>query len=252
VIGQPAGGFTLAELMVSMSIGSFLLLIVLAVVGAGGDGYDAATQRVDANVEARAGLTTLADDIASMLYDENFVVSELNGSWSGSELSFLTLKPRTAQDSSQAAGDLCFVHYYTAVTQQLEGETGPFTRKLYRRLVSSAEVISTLKGGGDYTTPVRDPKRREDEAIAFNVVQFLVKPMVEQDGGEAEEWQEGDEAPDYIEVTLRVTDSRTAALLPDEADWESGSGLAEGLLGSEADPEAGKNLRTYEVVIPVL
>jgi prepilin-type N-terminal cleavage/methylation domain-containing protein len=249
---RSARGFTLAELMVSMSIGTIILLVVLSVVASGGDGYDTATRRVDANVEARSALTALADDSASLRVDGNLVLEDLNGAWAGSEISFLTLKPRSAQDSSEASGDLCFVHYYTAVTQQLEGNTGPFSRKLYRRLVSSGPVMKTLKDGGDFTSPNKDPKRREDEAIAFNVVQFLVKAMVELEDGTLEEWNRLDNEPDFLDVTLRVTDNKTAALLSAAGDWESGSGLAEQMLGSEADPESGKRLRTYHIVIPVL
>lgn len=251
IVGR-SGGFTLAELMVSMTIGSVLLLVVLAVVQSGGDGYSTATQRVDANVEARAALTTLADDLSSVKFDDNFVLKEVVGSWSGSELSFLTLKPPTAQDRSLALGDLCFVHYYTAVTRQLEGTTGPYSRKLYRRLVSSRAVMDVLRNGGNFETPVVDPNRPEDEAVAFNVVQFLVTGKVEADDGTVVDWTKGNGEPDFVEVTLRVTDNKTAALFTEQGDWEATSDLARRMLGTEADPESGQRLRTYHVEVPVL
>lgn len=244
-------GFTLTELLVAMSIGSVLLLTVLAVVRSGGEGYEVATRRVDANVEARAAMTTLAGDLSSLRFGENFVLRELDGAWRGSELSFLTLKPRSSQDSAEAAGDLCFVHYYAAVTRPLEGETGPFSRKLYRRLVSSRSVMDTLRGGGDFRDPVRDPARPEDEAVAFNVVQFRVEAKIEDEAGGVRDWQEGEGKPDFLEVLLRVTDNRTAGLLEEESDWEFGSGLAGRLLGREDNPDSGQRLRTYRVVVPV-
>lgn len=246
------GGFTLAELMVSMSIGSVLLLVILAVVQSGGDGYEKATQRVDANVEARAALTTLADDLSSVRFDGNFVLKDVVGAWSGSELSFLTLKPRTAQDSSLASGDLCFVHYYTAVTRQLEGTSGPYSRKLYRRLVSSRTVMDALKNGGDFEAPDTDPTRAEDEAVAFNVVQFLVKAKLETEEGEVIDWKRLDDEPDFLEITLRVTDNRTAALFPEQGDWDASHELARRMLGSEAEPETGQRLRNYYVEVPIL
>ena len=89
-------------------------------MAAGGDGYGMANRRVNANVEARAALTTLTDDVAGVLFDDNFVMKRGDEAWPSDELSFLSLKPRGAQDSSKASGDLCFVHYYTAVTQPLE------------------------------------------------------------------------------------------------------------------------------------
>lgn len=249
--GGLGAGFTLTELIVAMGIGMVLLLIILGVLRVGGDGYDAATRRIDSNVEARAALAALTDDAGSLQFDENFQIREESGPWTSSELSFMTFKPRSAQDSKLASGDLCFAHYYTAVTRQLEGESGPYSRKLYRRLVSSGAVMDQLQEGGDFRDPVKDPERVEDEAVAFNVVQFLVKAMVRGSGGGLSEWDGEFGVPDYLEVTLRVTDNRTAALLPGVADWSEGSELAGRLLGSESDPEAGKRLQTYYVVIPV-
>lgn len=249
--GKRAGGFTLAELIVSMGMAVTLMLVVVAVMAAGSDGYGQAHRRVNANVEARAALTTLADDVAGMLFDENFVRKTGDGTWPSGELSFLALKPRGAQDGAKASGDLCFVHYYTAVTQRLEENRGPYSRKLYRRLVSSADVMEVLRDGGDFESPTVDPARDEDEPVAFNVVQFEVTPKLLQTGGSARAWQDGDERPDVIEVILRVTDNETARLLKDEGDWDGSGALARRLLGEGSESDAGKRLRTFSVTIPV-
>ena len=76
-----AGGFTLAELMVSMGMAVTLMLVVVAVLGAGSEGYGQANRRVNANVEARAALTTMTGDLAGLLFDDNFVVKTGDGTW---------------------------------------------------------------------------------------------------------------------------------------------------------------------------
>lgn len=246
-----AGGFTLAELMVSMGMAVTLMLVVVAVMGAGSDGFGQANRRVNANVEARAALTTMTDDVAGMLFDDNFVVKTGDGTWPSGELSFLALKPRGAQDGSKASGDLCFIHYYTAVTQPLEEERGPFSRKLYRRLVSSADVMDVLRSGGDFESPAADPARIEDEPVAFNVVQFEVMPKLLETGGEAKVWQEGDGQPDFIDVVLRVTDNATAGTLRAESDWDGSGPLAKRLLGDGSENDPGKRVQTFSVTIPM-
>lgn len=244
-----AAGFTLLEVIVSTGIGVVVLGIVLTVLQVGGDGYGQAVRRIDANVEARAALRTLADDLAVSRYDDNFGVRTPEGQWPSNEVWFLALQPRAAQEPSKASGDLCFVYYYTEVTQPLEGDRGPFTRKLYRRLVSSAEVMERLKQDEDFDMPSPDPRAVEDEAVAFNVVQFLAEPLIRTAGGEDQAWKKGEQAPDLVRITLRVTDNETAALMKDRGDWEGGSELVDRLLGS-GEGESGKRLRTFQMTVP--
>ncbi len=246
-----AAGFTLTELIVAMGMAVTVMLVVVSVMAAGSDGYGMANRRVNANVEARAALTTLTDDVAGMLFDGNFVLKTGDGEWPSGELSFLALKPRSAQDGAKASGDLCFVHYYTAVTRQLEEDRGPFSRKLYRRLVSSADVMDALRNGKDFESPVVDPTRDEDEPVAFNVVQFELKPKSYHAGGLVKDWKKGEGQPDFLEVVLRVTDNETAGLLRNEDDWDGSGALARRLLGEGGENEDGKRLRSFSVTIPV-
>ena len=64
-------------------------------------------------------------------------------------------------------------------------------------------------------------------------------------------WKKGDGRPDYLEVSLRVTDNETAGLLTAQTDWEGGGGVAERLLGSAIGNEDGKRVRTFHVVVPI-
>ncbi len=100
--GTRVVGFTLTELIVSMGMAVTLMLVVVSVMAVGSDGYGQANRRVNANVEARAALTTLTDDVAGILFDDNFVLKTGDGTWPSGELSFLALKPRGAQDASKA------------------------------------------------------------------------------------------------------------------------------------------------------
>ena len=140
----------------------------------------------------------------------------------------------------------------TAVTQEIEGESGAWSRKLYRRLVSSSEVMKLLREDEDFADPEADPERAEDEAVAYNVVQFLVEPKVlDDESGVESDWdRELGEGPDYVDVTLRVVDDRTAVLLPEEADWEGEGALARSLLGDGPDAPEGKRVRTYRTRLP--
>jgi hypothetical protein len=235
-----------------MGVGTILLVVLLGVLAGGTDGYSAATGRIDANVEARAALTTFAADLSAVRYSRDvegsFDVEQGDGLWPSSESWFFALRPRAAQERAKASGDLCFVHYYTAVTRELEGESGPYSRKLYRRLVSSADVMSMLREDSDLSAPAKDPERLEDEAVAFNVVQFLVEPKVQLEGsGEELEWtRDMEDGPDFVDVVLRVTDDRTAVLFPGEEDWDGEGELARRFFGAGPEAEEGQKVRTYQ------
>lgn len=241
-------GFTLTEVVVASALGVVLLGVILSVMGTGSDGYARTTARVDANVEARAALRTLADDVASFRFDESFGIRDASTTRALNEIWFSTRMPRSAQDLNRAAGDLCFVFYYTAVTQPLEGQRGPFSRKLYRRLVSSSEVMAALKRGEDLDGPTPSPTALADEAIAFNVVQFLAVPLLRNEEGREVPWRDDDPAPTHLRITLRVTDDETAGILSEQDDWLGTTALAKELLGS-GEQESGR-IRTFRMTIP--
>ncbi|NNC87435.1 MAG: prepilin-type N-terminal cleavage/methylation domain-containing protein [Akkermansiaceae bacterium] len=258
ITARRSRGFTLAELMVAMAVGTILLLVVLGVMSSGSEGYAAATGRIDANVEARAALTTFSDDLATIrpspVNDLSFSIRQGEGVWPSSEAWFFALKPRSAQDAGKASGDLCFVYYYTAVTRELEGEAGPYSRKLYRRLISSADVMEMLRNGDDFLAPKPDPERLEDEAVAFNVVQFLAEPwVVNSESGQVEAWtrESGLAGPDFVDLTLRLTDDRTAALLSKEENWEGDWPLARQFFGEGPGSAEGKRMRTFKTRLPL-
>ena len=267
-------GFTILEVLVSTGIGVLLLGIVLTIVQVGGEGYARTSRKIDTNVEARSALRTLVDDLSTTQFDEFFgTKGSALSRWPSNELWFMALKSEDAQDASKATGDLCFIYYYTAVTRPLEGESGAFSRKLYRRLISSADVMSMLKGeeGTEmerkydfklpFSPPDPDPVELEDEPVAFNVVQFLAEPLTINGAGQRVPWVEGAReelaggegseepellAPDLIRMTLQVTDEETAAILTEMEDWEPGSDLATRLL---SDENGGGRLRTFQMTI---
>ena len=244
-------GFTLTEVLVASAIGVILLGVVLSVMGVGTDGYSRTMARVDANVEARTALRTLADDVASARVDESFGLRRAEADRGLGEIWFSAFKPRSAQNAEKASGDLCFAYYYTAVTGPLESGRGPYSRKLYRRLVSSADVMSKLKAGESLDDPAPTPVSPEDEAIAFNVVQFLAEPLVRGEDGSELQWTEEGDDPTHLQVTLQVTDNETAGALTDQEDWEGGSTLSEQLLAPNSSTGApNKRVRSFRMTIP--
>ena len=246
------GGFTLIEVLVSSGIGVILLGVVLAVMGVGVDGYSRTMARVDANVEARTALRTIADDVAAIHLDESFGVRALPQGGGAGEIWFSTRKARAAQEPSQATGDLCFVYYYTAVTGPLETDRRPYSRKLYRRLVSSGEVMSKRKAGESLAMPQARPEAPADETIAFNVVKFLLEPMVRAEDGEEGRWIEDGPDPTHLRITLQVADNETAGLLTSVDDWDGETALSRRLLGPDPNtPTSNEHLRTFNLTVPI-
>lgn len=262
-------GFTLIEILVSTGVGVILLGVVLSVMQVGGDGYGKTSRRIDTNVEARSALRIFYDDLTAAQFDDYFGSGSVStGRWPTNEIWFTALMPRNAQEESKASGDLCFVYYYTAVTGPLdESGVGPFSRKLYRRFISSEDVMAVLKGEktpaeAGLPSPLKEPspepeQREQDEAVAFNVLQFLVEPLEVNDVGKRVAWtrttptdgqEVDDEKPDLVKITLRVADNETAGQLTKASDWEAGGTLTDELLGSAGEP--GRRLRSFEMTIP--
>ncbi|MDP0489616.1 MAG: prepilin-type N-terminal cleavage/methylation domain-containing protein [Verrucomicrobiota bacterium JB023] len=221
-------GFTLLEVLVSMVVGLGVILVMMNTLLMGTRGYDASTRRIDALVEARAAMTVLADDVATMLgtSTKQFGFEENDGRFQ--EIWFATLKPESAQDPEKAVGDICIVQYFTAVTEDAPITDSTVSRKLYRRLWSSGDLTAYLRNG---SLPLLTPNPDEAEAIAFNVTRFVVQPMVSMGEGQPMGvWSLGNGTPAALEVSFQVVDDDTAGLFRSEEDWDLTSDLATELI----------------------
>lgn len=201
---------------------------------------------VGAAEEGRAALAMIARDfeVATNLPEVNIEVEASGGGWPQSQLGFFTHVPMESQPAEPApVSTLCYIFYYTAISgERLDGSGRP-SRKLYRKLVSSAELFQLLESGGELANQIQ-PDPLLDEPVAFNVVSFQAEawsatPTVQN-------WQRGpitepanplelvtptQLGPDWIEVQLVLTDERLAGRLMRPADWESGAdfGLPDGI-----------------------
>jgi hypothetical protein len=226
------------EVMVAAGIGTVVLLVMLATMVAGTKGYKGTTRRIDALVEARAALGVISDDVATMIPHGRESFGWAADDERFQEIWFLTRKPEDAQAPEQNQGDVCFVHYYTAVTSDSFVAEVPVSRKLYRQFLSSAEIAEFLKQG---TLPEPQTDSGKGELIAFNVTKFVAQPMVSgEDGSGMRKWMSGDGVPDSLRIDFQVVDNDTADLFQGEEDWSLQSKLARNLV---LDGESGASSR---------
>ena len=242
-------GYTLIEVLVAVGIGTGVILMMSTAMMVGTNGFDEATRRIDALVEARAALGIMSDDVSTMVG-----AGEQEFGWEESderfhEVWFLTLKPIESQDSDKAVGDVCYVHYFTAVTPDAPVEDSAFSRKLYRRFLSSGDILEELRMG---VLPPPEPDINQAELIAFNVTKFVAQPMAQPlEAGPLIEWTEESGLPVLLGIDFQVVDGDTAALLRDEDDWNLTTPVAhELILEADADKETRKG-RNFQLNLKI-
>ena len=244
-----ARGFTLLEVLVSAAIGTGVILMMAMTMRLGSDGFSEATRRIDAIVEARAAMGVLADDVSTIIGNGDEAFGWAENSERFHEVWFLTLKPIEAQDVNAAVGDVCFVHYFTAITLDSPVVDAGISRKLYRRFISSADMLEQLRSGG-LLRPEADPDRAE--AVAFNVTRFVVQPLT---GAERAlplvEWMPGAGLPDSLDVSFQVVDGETARTLRTQQDWELSTTLAQTLVLENEDATESLRGRDFNMNIEI-
>lgn len=239
VLAKSWRGFSLIEVLVSMTLSLMVILTVLAATGMTTRGYQGATRRIDTMVEARGALRILADDVSTILGVEANEFDWDNSDENFHEIWFKTLKPIDAQDQDEAVGDVCYVHYFTAVTPDSPVEGSAITRKLYRRFLDSSEVLESIRS---QTLPEPDADPEQAEVVAFNVMGFQVSPRSRNsssgDDGTREDLQQ-------LGIELFVLDNETSARFQTSADWSYETQLAQNLLqsGENSDAKIGDRFR---------
>ncbi|MBK1833321.1 PilW family protein [Roseibacillus ishigakijimensis] len=234
-------GFSLIEVIVAAGLGTAVILMMVMAMSAGSSGYNQSTRRIDALVEARAALGILSDDVATMVGNGEEEFGWRSADERFHEIWFLTLKPASAQQEDKAVGDVCFVHYFTAVTPDAPLEGAAYSRKLYRRFLSSGDLLQWLSSG-DLPTPQADPERAE--AVAFNVTRFVAQPLARVGETPLINWTEGNGLPEALNIAFQVVDNDTAALLREEEDWNLTSDKAKALVldrGEEYQSRTGRD-----------
>ncbi|MFM7180553.1 MAG: PilW family protein [Verrucomicrobiales bacterium] len=221
-----ASGMTLLEVLVAVSISSILILALATILGNTGGIYADTERTVETLRDGRAALGILRDDMAGFMGTEQGlpVVYERNDASFSTRWGFFTSRSARAQETGRNPGDVCFVWYYTAITTESNGRT---SRKLFRKFISSADAISYL---GKPTPPQLTPDPENDDAIAFNVLDFRCDYRRRGTNGQwvvaktAEEIRQAGE----VTVVLRVLTNEAAGSLEEAADWSPGGNTGEG------------------------
>ena len=98
--------------MVSMAIGSMILLAAASLLGGSGESYERVGGAVAAEREARALITQLGTDLNTAHFHKDAVIQLSFGQWPADRLGFLSLQPSQAQAHDKHIGDLCALNYY--------------------------------------------------------------------------------------------------------------------------------------------
>lgn len=240
-------GFTLVEMMVSMAIGSMVLLAAVTILGSTGEGYERVGGGVIAEREARALLGQVKTDLASASFHKDMVVSKGNEEWVLGKLGFLTLQPDDAQLEENRLGDLCAVRYY--IKDEVVG--GKIVRCLMRGFVESNDTFKNLRNkdvGSLFDAPPAGADN-VDEAIAFGVVSFEAIPRTRDANGKLSDWVPNDATPpDVMTVRLVIARRELIGKLTDAVAW-SGKGPLASLMGRPSDALRNKNLQVYETTV---
>ena len=205
-------GFTLLEMMVSLTLGTTILLLAAGGWGSSGAGYGRTSGGVATSREGRALFDRLAADLASAIsVKDSVLATDPSG-----KLAFVTLLPTAAQSEEGRSGDACAVSYRLA-----DLETGNRTRRcLVRSVRESGETLVALRTGEIGTlftgnSPV-------DEPLAFDVAGFEAKPKSVAANGGWQNWaDEGSGPPDALEITLVLARPGLAWRMKTTADWDT-------------------------------
>lgn len=238
-----AKGFTLLELLVSMAIGSGIMLLLLTLMSDSSDTYSSALRTIAQRVEGRSGLHLLRRDIAGQLGGREILYEQgtLGQTWACDEFGFFTVKTAESQGDPNALGDVCFVRYYVAENDVF---ADGFSRKLYRQFLTSDMAKEVLEQGIANGAPAVDPS--VDEVVAVNVAHFSVSLWTRPDSSSAwEKWTAASPtAPLRADISLVIANSKTARRLNSSEDWDSSEKL-----GTPALPKAEALLHDYHTRI---
>lgn len=179
-------GFTLAELLVASTIGTFLVLVAVGALRAVSTSARIVTDTIDSAAEVRFASNLIARDLTNLYRDPNFINMKFLGTveeTSQGPISILTFYTvaRTKARPDQAEGDVYEVEYYLIKDQEQSN--------LFRRLWPYPDPNEEAEPSGVLT------------AIAENIELFEVRYF---DGSEwSNEWpEEMQTAPQLVEVNI--------------------------------------------------
>jgi len=211
-------GFTLLELLVSMALGSIILLTAATMLGEAGDSYGHVTRGIHAEREARAALSRISADVRAALDQQGALRLD-----SGGKIGFLTTLPGSAQNKTLRIGDLCAVVYQL---KDLESDNR-IVRCLTRTVHESSETYRAIKEGN--VGEILSRADEDAEPLAIGVMKCSFMPKTRRSDGTWEEWKESSEhMPDSIEIKITVANREESKRWTQARDWDEPSELENG------------------------
>lgn len=243
-------GFTLVELLVSMTVLSILILMLFSFFNQATSAWQGCEKKIDTFREARAALFYLRRDLQNMqaggciAFYINPPTTTLAFSGSPAPASsadmifFISMVARDGQDSTKNKSDLCAIGYYVAYTRATDAANslGGGAYNLHRYFKSSDDAWvdnpATPTTGllPAFTNPANPifqaatATRNGDEIIARNVIDFHIKPY-RSDLSTVSPWPVN-EKPAFFDISLKAYNYDTARKLQSAQDWTNASTLA--------------------------
>ncbi len=205
-------GFTLLEMMFSLTLGTLILLLAAGLLGSSGAGYGRTSGGVATGREGRALFDRLGADLASAVLVDGSILK----AGRTETLAFVTLLPAVAQSDEGHLGDACAVSYRLADLEM----GGRARRCLVRSVRESGETFTALRAGEvatlfTATFPI-------DEPLAFDVAGFEARPKSVDGSGTWRDWTDhGAGPPDELEITLVLVRPGLARRMKTSADWDA-------------------------------
>jgi hypothetical protein len=235
---QCQSGFTLLELLVSMTAGMLVLILAIAMLGRSGDGYESIGGGVSAEREARAVFTQLTADLSSARFHKDSVFEQSPAAWPLDRLGFFSLQASDAQSANGSLGDLCAIRYYLK-DLPVSGKT---VRCLMRGFRESHATFQALR---DDLAPTLFSDSVRDEPVAFGILEFEANPQIRDASGQWQAWEKSATAgPEAIEVRLVIARRELVGKLATAEAW-NGAGATAVLLGSESQAATNRRLEVY-------
>lgn len=205
-------GFTLVEMMFSLTLGTLILLLAAGLLGRSGDDYRYTSGGVATGREGRAAFDRLVADLSSGVMVEG---SRLESDGTGS-IVFVTLLPAADQSDEGHIGDACAVSYRLKDLQS----GGKTRRCLVRSVRESSETLAALRAGE--IEKLFTGKFLVEEPLAFDVARFEASPKSAGATGVWLDWTNHDEVPpDALEITLVLVRPELAVHTRTAADWDA-------------------------------
>ena len=266
----PRDGFSLVELLVSMAVAAILITALMQSLLSASDSWSSQSKHVTAQREARTALRLLADDISSAvalptggpMQEEapgqittplRFWLTNTGDRSSSSRMAFLRMARKVPMGRETGHGDLRLVLYDVILSDDggasgLEPEAR--SQKLVRCEFSAGETFRRIRDHFSHSSALfhdtdwqrmRDPGSASSEVasitvLAHDVIRFELKALEKLVNGERPQavWPEL-QLPNWVDMTLRVTNRQTARWLRTEADWRGQGERAEQIHNNTQD-----------------